>query len=56
MNELAIDVLKLLYDEKEQIIKSRGWGEHKIRKHMENCDKSQLKLALQWLISKKYII
>ena len=55
MNELAIDVLKLLYDEKEQIIKSRGWSEHKIRKHIENCDKSQLKLALQWLASKKYI-
>lgn len=53
--EVELEVLKVLIDNQEKIIKKDGWGSHKIYRNINNRSKEEVKLALVSLCDKKLI-
>lgn len=52
---VELEILKVLMDNKEKIIKKNGWGSHKIYRCIGSYSKEEIKIALDSLIDKKLI-
>lgn len=52
---VELEILKVLIDNKEKIIKKNGWGSHKIYRCIASHSKEEIKIALDSLIDKKLI-
>ncbi|MGM9878576.1 MAG: hypothetical protein ACI31R_00895 [Bacilli bacterium] len=52
---VELEILKVLIDNKEKIIKKNGWGSHKIYRCIGSYSKEEIKIALDSLIDKNLI-